>query len=163
MVVRPLRPDEWETWRDLRLRALAESPDAFRQTLEGEAALPEDLWKELAHRSAEHPDGETWVAELDGAPVGQAFSRVKEDRSTLGIGAMWVAPEARGRGVGRALLDAAEAWGKARGCTNVSLSVTEGNSSAERLYRAAGYEPTGSTESLRDGSPLQCVELAKGL
>ena len=76
---------------------------------------------------------------------------------------MWVDPEARGRGVGRALLEAAEAWGRDRGCTAASLSVTAGNSPAERLYRQAGYEPTGESEPLRDGSTLSCVRMAKQL
>lgn len=163
MLVRPIRADEWETWRDLRLRALADSPESFRQTLEEERAYPDARWQELARHSAESPDGETWVAEVDGVPAGQAFSQVGEDRSTLGIGAMWVAPEARGQRVGRALLEAAEAWGRDRGCTAASLSVAEGNSPAGELYRGAGYEPTGFAEALREGSPLQCVRLAKEL
>jgi GNAT superfamily N-acetyltransferase len=163
MVIRPIRAEEWETWRELRLRALADSPEGFRETLESEGAQPDDLWEELARRTAEHPDGEMWVAEVDGIAVGQAFSRVREDRSTMGIGAMWVAPEARAHGVGRGLLEGAEVWGRERGCTAASLSVTAGNSAAEELYRSAGYEPTGVCEPLRDGSSLECVQLAKEL
>ena len=72
-------------------------------------------------------------------------------------------PEARGLGVGRALLDAAEAWGRQRGCAAASLYVTAGNSAAEELYRSAGYEPTGVCEPLRAGSSLECVQLAKEL
>jgi GNAT superfamily N-acetyltransferase len=154
--------EDWEKSLELRLRALADAPDSFRQTLEEERLRTEE-WAEMARRTAEHPDVESWLAEVDGTEVGIAFSKVREDGTTLGINAMWVAPEARGRGVGRALLDASEDWGRQRGLTATSLSVTAGNSAAEELYRSARYEPTGVSEPLRDGSSLACVQLAKEL
>lgn len=162
MLVRPMTAENWEKSLELRLRALADAPDSFRQTLEEEQLRTEE-WAEMAQRTVEHPDVESWLAEVDGAEVGVAFSRVREDGTTLGISAMWVAPEARGLGVGRALLDAAEDWGRQRGCAAASLSVTAGNSAAEELYRSAGYEPTGECEPLREGSSLECVQLAKEL
>ncbi len=161
MEVRPLTADEWEVFRDLRLRALADAPDAFRSTIAEGRAIADAEWEAMHRRTAEHPDGVTWVAEIEGVPVGQAFSRV--EHSTVGIFGMWVAPEGRGKGAGRALLGAAEAWGSSRGCTTASLSVTAGNSPAERLYRSAGYRPTGTSEPLREGSDLACVEMTKPL
>jgi GNAT superfamily N-acetyltransferase len=161
MLVRPIGAEEWRAWRELRLRALAESPDAFRSTLGEVSSRPDDHWMEEVRRTAGHPDGELWIAELDGVPAGQAFSRM--DGNSVHIGAMWVAPEARGRGIGRALLEATEDWGRKRGSTRALLSVTAGNSPAEQLYRASGYERTGGVEPLRDGSVLRCVELAKEL
>jgi ribosomal protein S18 acetylase RimI-like enzyme len=162
MLVRRMTAQDWEKSLELRLRALADAPDSFRQTLEEERLRTEE-WAEMARRTAEHPDMQSWLAEVDGAEVGITFSRVREDGRTLGISAMWVAPEARGLGVGRALLDASEDWGRQRGLTAVSLSVAEGNWAAEELYRSSGYEPTGASEPLRDGSSLECVQLAKEL
>ena len=103
----------------------------------------------------------SWVAEQGGTLLGQAFCR--REGSRLGIFRMWVAPEGRGQGVGRALLDAAESWGRDQGSTTAYLSVTEGNSPAQRLYRRAGYTEAGADEPLREGSPLTCVELSKEL
>ena len=47
---------------------------------------------------------------------------------------MWTAPEARGRGHARALLDRLVDHARARGVTTVELHVTEGNDTARRLY-----------------------------
>jgi ribosomal protein S18 acetylase RimI-like enzyme len=164
MLVRPMTEEDWESFVELRMRALGDAPDSFRQTLEDEKErLRTARWVEPSQRSAEAPDRESWVAEVNGLALGQAFSRLSEDGSTVHIFAMWVAPEARGQGVGRALLGAAEAWGRDRGVARGYLAVTAGNSAAERLYTRAGYEPTGDREPLREGSDLECVWMAKPL
>ena len=42
--VRRLRADDWQAYRNLRLRALADSPDAFGSTWEVEHAKPDEYW-----------------------------------------------------------------------------------------------------------------------
>ena len=49
-------------------------------------------------------------------------------------------PARRGRGIGRALMDAAEAWLKARGCPKIQLMVRGDNAAARGFYAAIGYE-----------------------
>ena len=54
---------------------------------------------------------------------------------------MYVRPAARGSGAARALLDACIAFAEAReGVRQLTLTVTEGNLPALRLYRAAGFD-----------------------
>jgi ribosomal protein S18 acetylase RimI-like enzyme len=50
-----------------------------------------------------------------------------------------VEPFARGRGAGRALMDATEAYARAHGLSYVSLMVTEDNAPARTLYERAGF------------------------
>jgi ribosomal protein S18 acetylase RimI-like enzyme len=50
-----------------------------------------------------------------------------------------VAPGHEGRGVGRALLAAAERWADARGCRALTLHVWPDNARARALYEAAGF------------------------
>lgn len=51
-----------------------------------------------------------------------------------------VAPDARHRGVGRALMAAAEAWLVARGVPKIQLMVRDGNLDALAFYAALGLE-----------------------
>jgi GNAT superfamily N-acetyltransferase len=50
-----------------------------------------------------------------------------------------VAPDHRGRGIGRALVTAVEAEARARGACKVTLEVLSGNQRAKALYVALGY------------------------
>ena len=52
-----------------------------------------------------------------------------------------VAPDHRRAGVGRTLMDAAEAWLRARGAPKLQLMVRAGNQEALGFYRALGLEP----------------------
>jgi ribosomal protein S18 acetylase RimI-like enzyme len=56
---------------------------------------------------------------------------------------MWVAPFARGRGVGDALVTAALDWARERKASGVALAVLEGNERALALYRRHGFVDAG--------------------
>lgn len=58
----------------------------------------------------------------------------------------------RGRGLGRALLDAAESWCAEHGSSSVRLNVFALNTTARALYESAGYSPT-STHMMKRISP----------
>lgn len=73
--------------------------------------------------------------------VGIAFGGFKTNESlkTLRLGAMSVIPEARGKGVGKALLEAHMALAKEVGCKQIFLEVIISNEGAVRFYEKAGY------------------------
>jgi ribosomal protein S18 acetylase RimI-like enzyme len=155
-VIRELRDDEWELLRELRLRALRESPDAFSPRAEDVAREPDDYWQRGARALAgEH--ARLFVAERDGAAVGLVSATAAA--GTGYIGAMWIDPAARGGGLGRALLGSACAWLRTRGCAPLALTVTETNAAAIALYESAGFRLTGEFEPLREGSPLRNLKM----
>ena len=59
------------------------------------------------------------------------------------ITALVTAPEARGRGVGRALVAAAEAWARERGCSRLTVTSAEHRADAHAFYPACGLAYTG--------------------
>ena len=98
--LRRLGPDDWEVLRDVRLRALADSPDAFGSTLDREQAFPEKEWRRRLVRPV--------YAVLDGdRPVAMAGAFAEDGQ--VQVWGMWTDPAHRGRGHARALLDALRA------------------------------------------------------
>lgn len=77
---------------------------------------------------------------------------------------LFVHPAHAGRGIGRALLDAAHEALRAAGCTEAYLFVHEQNERALAVYAAAGYRPDGSdrTSDFRD-SQIRELRLVKHL
>ena len=163
VVIRAIGEEEWPLWRKLRLRALADSPDAFRSTLEKESNQPDTSWAEIVGTTAEHPLGGLWIATVDGEGAGMLFGRIDPGHMTLQVGAMWVAPEFRSHGVGSGLIEAALAWGRTSGASVAQLWVTEGNAAAAAFYRRHGFQPTDETQALRPGSHLTVRKLTANL
>lgn len=163
LVIRTLAPHEWPAYRALRLRSLAEAPDAFGSSLAEEEARSPDAWHARLAAAAVSGKDLPLVAECNGAPAGLVWAKVDaNDASVVNIFQMWVAPEARGRGVAAALLRKAVGWAKSRRAGAVHLGVTCGNSSAVRLYQREGFENVGPPQPRRPDSPLfeQAMRLA---
>jgi GntR family transcriptional regulator len=80
----------------------------------------------------------------DGEIVGFArFGDDVDDAANGHLFALYVAPHAAGRGVGRLLLDRVIADLDPESTRAITLWVFEANERARRLYRAAGFEPSG--------------------
>lgn len=142
--VRRLGPGDWERSRAIRLRSLLEVPDAFWSTYEEELAFDEATWVDRLDRDR----SATFLAEADGRDVGMVVASVHhDDESVGGIYAMYVTPDARGTGVGQALVEAAVEWSRARGFTEVRLDVGDWNTHAAALYRRCGFAPTGRRDA----------------
>ena len=155
--VRRVSADEWQPLRDVRLRALADAPDAFATRVEDARLRPNDWWTDWAARSADG-DGQAMFLAWDGeTPVGIVGTYVAEDRKRWLI-AMWTDPGARGRGVGRALVEATAEFARAAGSRELFLQVLEGNDTAASLYRSCGFEDTGPGEP-HDNRPTRELRL----
>lgn len=153
--VRPFREQEWRTYRDLRLRALADSPDAYGGTLAGEATRADAAWADRVALGADPRWDLPLLAESVAEPIGLAWGKIdKSDPALANVYQMWIAPTHRGLGAGRLLLDTIIAWAKAAHVRCLALGVTCGDSSATRLYMRAGFTPVGEPEPLRSGSSL---------
>lgn len=158
MKIRPVRVDEWGELRDLRLRALEEAPGAFEATAERERMHRDAFWQARA-RGWRGPGSITFVAEDAGRLVGMAVG--VNDGASARLGAMWVEPGLRGRGVGGRLVDAVLAWARAQGAECARLGVVDGNEAALALYRAAKFTATGVVEEIDRG--LLEIELTRTL
>jgi ribosomal protein S18 acetylase RimI-like enzyme len=162
--VRPLRSDEWPLYREVRLRALRDSPDAYGSILDLEAALSNDEWAARLARGVDSASELPMIAECDGAPCGLAWVRLDDDApDTAHLYQMWVADDQRRRGVGRALVDAAAAWARVMGAQQLELDVTCNNDAAVRLYEGSGFVTYGEPRPLRAGSTLEAQSMRRRL
>lgn len=135
-------PQDWERVRGLRLRALADAPDAFWTTLEQEQEVTGEQWRErLASARAA-----TLLAVSEQGDVGLVVVHPSTWAvGDAGLAAMWVAPEARGTGTADLLVNAALEWARAAAFPRVRLWVNDANATAGRLYARHGFVPTGVT------------------
>jgi len=142
-VIEPLLPGDGPRLRSIRLRALADAPDAFATTLAASEGRPPEAWE------AQVRELPTFVWREGDADLGMV--RVAPHDRDVVVGyliSLWVAPEARGRGVGAALVDAAVAWAREAGLRRLLLDVGEHNAAARRLYERRGFVATGAAGAL---------------
>jgi ribosomal protein S18 acetylase RimI-like enzyme len=162
VAVRQVRADEWEALRDLRLRALADAPEAFSTTLAQGRARSEADWREAARKGASGERQATFVADDAGALTGMVTGFLAEpgaghDAATLIQ--MWVAPEVRRSGVGSRLVRALIAWAAQRGAPVLRLQVNASEARPIAFYGSLGFHDTGRREPLFPGREMQVLEM----
>ncbi|PZH16783.1 GNAT family N-acetyltransferase, partial [Streptomyces sp. NTH33] len=132
--LRVLTKSDWPLWREVRLAALGEAPQAFKARLADWHSGGEERWRERL----EMPDAYNIVALLGGRTVAVA-SGLPGDSGACELRSVWVSPQARGRGVGDRLIAAVERWALQSGATTLKLAVIPGNESAIALYQRNGF------------------------
>jgi ribosomal protein S18 acetylase RimI-like enzyme len=162
--IRKFLASEWQQYRELRLRSLADSPDAFGSTYAAEAARDDAAWSERlasgVHSERDHPV----VAELPTSLIGLAWGRINNPGDEAAhVYQMWVDPAQRRLGAGEQLLHAVIDWSKTRDIRSLILGVSLTNSAAMRLYLRAGFELLGAPEPLRPGSSVPSQEMRLAL
>jgi GNAT superfamily N-acetyltransferase len=90
------------------------------------------------------PGHDLFVGTVDGEVVGNLWLFTDPNQSVphTFIYDIEILESHRGRGLGRALLEAAEVWCAERGVSSVRLNVFAPNTTARALYESAGYAPT---------------------
>ena len=154
--IRHLDGHEWRAYRDLRLRALADSPDAFGSTLERERDRPDAEWAAQVSSGASSELDLPLVVEEEAQFIGLAWGKIIASASdTAHVFQMWVAPECRGQGHGAELLATIIGWARDANARQVVLGVNCGDTPAQRLYARAGFKALGHPEPIsRPGATL---------
>ena len=134
---------------------LAEPLALLEEALRDGDPVPEDFADRL-RKAVEAGDLEVLAARAEDQLLGVALLAYRLNVSAGGIFAsvedLYVRPEARGRGVGRALLQAADERCEKRGISYVEAQVEE--KAAELFYTAVGYEPETGVRVLSRSLPI---------
>ena len=160
--IRLLQPDELETLRDIRLRALADEPTAFLDD--------HDEWKdkplEAYKRFLSNPVA---CAFAEGRPVGMTslipYLGVKLRHKAM-IGAVYVSPEMRGQGIAKKMIYLLEDKAIDMGIEQLSLATNIKNEVTLGLYESLGFIACGIEMhilKMADGSYIDDVQMIKFL
>lgn len=142
IVVRAVRADGWQTMRDIRLAALQDAPHAFGSSYQREVNFTEHDWLSRISRGANFL---AYAGKSAPAGIVGAFA---PEPGVAELVSMWVHPQARGQGIGHALVEMVLQWAKAADHHRVHLWVTETNHPARRLYQGCGFAVTGERKPL---------------
>lgn len=168
--------DDWAAIRDLRLRAVTDTPIAFLETREQALAVDEEGWRSRARRNVAEdstqvvaiaPDGR-WIGSMicfvsQGSPGYIADPRPGPPRANL-VG-VFVDPKWRGdAGVTDSLLGEIARWAAdEKGLTQLYLHVNERNPRAIRSYEKRGFAATGVIDGLPGDPDDREVEMVATL
>ena len=139
-MIEPLRPEHWNDVARIYAEGMATRQATF------ETELPS--W-ETWDRS--HLPDHRFVALLDGRVVGWAALSHVSDRCVYGgvcENSVYVAADARGRGIGRALLEALVASSESAGIWTIQTGIFPENQPSVRLHEQAGFRVVGRRERL---------------
>ncbi len=156
VVIRPLQPDDEPFQWDMGWEAVASNAEARARGRETVMALPQ--LRRYFLDFGRPGDAGVVAITTDGARLGAAWYRLFSAEEP-GFGfiavdvpelAMGVVPEARGRGIGGALLDALLALAREQGFRALSLAVDRQNP-ARRLYERKGFRDAGISDPTDSG------------
>jgi GNAT superfamily N-acetyltransferase len=111
-----------------------------------DATYAEDQFADLMKN---HANGAIFLAADEGRPVGWVMVYesegkpyvIDDERRQAVICELFVSPETRGKGAGRALLAACEDWARGRGIAVIHIGHLSANARASEVYEQAGYAP----------------------
>jgi GNAT superfamily N-acetyltransferase len=147
--VRVIGVDDWRLWRDVRLEALREAPHAFSSTFadwQGEGDT------EMRWRARLSSVPFNVVAYVNGEASGMVSGTAADQDGTSELISMWVAPIARGQGVGDSLVAAVVQWARGQRAVKITLPVFESNEHAQVLYRRHGFVDAGAIAGTDHGA-----------
>jgi ribosomal protein S18 acetylase RimI-like enzyme len=160
-----LGPCDWQEFKLLRLQALATDPQAFLASYDDCRSWPDLIWREQLEAAA--GGSESWLlfARRGHVLTGMIGAHLTEEPGVAEIGSVFVTPEARGHGLGAALMEAMlqELRGN-RALGTARLHVNVAQAAAIHIYTCLGFAIAGyDREILGDGIAHTCHLMERSL
>ncbi len=142
--IRVLDRDEWQIYREIRLAALRDAPEAFVDRFEDEAARDDQIWRDRMARASRI------IAERGGEPVGMVCLGLHDgDPETGEVFGLWTAPTVRGQRVARDLVSTAARQATKNGYRQLYFWAVSDSASAVGFASSFGFRPTSSRRPVR--------------
>lgn len=162
MKIRSINREEYDLVRELRIAALHDAPGSFAESADEVSARPISYW--IGQTESLVDPHIMFFIEVDGKPRGSVYGLVDTNHEASGrVGGLWVDSAYRGRGLGRALLDAVIQWARSKNFSTIRLWVPMEVSEAKALYLKAGFEFTDKVKRVECANLLQIQEMQRQL
>jgi len=162
--IRAVSADDAELVRDFYLRMLADSPDAFGETLDNAQRRTTAEWQAFVNHCVVGNEIIAFIGEDTRGSCGFVRGELGDPRTPPGtvlVSELWVAPEQRSLGLGRELMNSVTRWAEARHAIRISLGVAEKNLAVQGFYKKLGYADTGRRVPLPSNETLQVVVMVR--
>jgi len=157
----------WKEYRELRLAALKNEPQAFGSSYERESGYPDEKWQQRLKEAAE---GKRHIlfAKLDKKLVAMVVGGRDFDDNSSNVAYIWglyTDASVRRKGIAKLLMSKMlEELSKERGIQTIRLEVNVEQESAVKLYESLGFKKTKAfLQRMGDGLEHQEVEMQKRL
>jgi RimJ/RimL family protein N-acetyltransferase len=146
VTIRPASEEDASAYRDLRLEALRDHPEAFSADYATTLAQPMSFWSERLRSSGTETAVANFLAVHDHQLIGMcaiARRNSPKTRHTADIVGMYVRPARRGVHIAEGLVTACIEWARAHDVKIVKLAVVATNTPAIRCYDRCGFHVYG--------------------
>jgi ribosomal protein S18 acetylase RimI-like enzyme len=151
--------DDVKLFREVRLHALQDSPDAFGSTYESASARDQASWEEQLFSTVSGEVRNTQFVFSGDECVGLAALYREPDDPCGEIIMMWVAPQYRGSTAASTLVDALIRWADGCGLRSVALVVSDSNLRAIKFYENQGFVSTGAVVDVDKNRNLRGIRM----
>lgn len=162
--IRKPKLEEWESYKNLRLKALKEFPIAFASDYEVAMTKDDEHWKGWIKKSEEEKSSFMLFAYLEERPIGM-MAAYWEDSPKLthivNLVGVYVDSDFHGQGIGKKLIAAMIEKFKSMNFRKIRLGVTATNENAIALYEKSGFQKVGlrKEEIFYDGKYYDEVDM----
>jgi RimJ/RimL family protein N-acetyltransferase len=147
VTIRPGTEEDAPAYRELRLEALRNHPEAFSSDYETALAKPMSFWTQRLRFNDPDNGATLYFAAHDGLLIGMCgitHTDAPKQKHSAYIVSMYVRPEWRGLRIAEELITTCLDWGRAQGIKIVKLGVTTTNTPAIRCYERCGFQVYGT-------------------
>ncbi|HUA57523.1 MAG TPA: GNAT family N-acetyltransferase [Verrucomicrobiae bacterium] len=146
MEIRAFRECDAQAWWDFRLESLTAEPSAFGKSVEEHWAIPVET---MAGRFRDAPATNLYLGAFEDSRLAGMATLIREESEKMRhkghIYGVYVAPEYRGRGIGRALIGRlVELASEDPTLEQILLAVATTQHAAKQMYQSFGFETYGT-------------------
>lgn len=155
--------DDVTLFKEVRLKALKDSPDAFGSTYESALQRDQRSWEEQLWSTTTGGNRNTQFAFEEDQCIGIAALYREPSAPSGDIIMMWVDPGHRGSSAASLLVHNLLSWSRESGFSAVSLDVTESNARAIKFYEKQGFHDTGEKVEIDFNRNLSGIRMIQKL